>query len=228
AGCRKELLQEGALHVSPGIEKYWLKIQPILRCSIQGEWKCLHFDVVLRYPLRPHCRANHMKFFKMLVGVFSCKTMKFWQQTLTHMSELASAVGIGCTKVDTPRSHKDRHIQNQRLNLTDTLHRLRIRPHLAWHTKTQKNLYPRQRRQFDNSFSFSHSNAYQLTKVNYSIVNPRSFFSRTQCAQLLLSVKQIVIESKVLQQEKIVPLPFPNRTISAKKLESDEKLLRMF
>ncbi|RDX98892.1 Retrovirus-related Pol polyprotein, partial [Mucuna pruriens] len=42
--CQKELLQECVLHISPSVEKYWLKIQLILRCSIKGEWERLHFD----------------------------------------------------------------------------------------------------------------------------------------------------------------------------------------
>ncbi|RDX81455.1 hypothetical protein CR513_37874, partial [Mucuna pruriens] len=35
-------------------------------------------------------------------------------------------------------------------------------------------------------------------------------------------------DSHALQQEKTIPLSFPNRTISTKKPESDEELLRMF
>ncbi|RDY03788.1 hypothetical protein CR513_12576, partial [Mucuna pruriens] len=35
-------------------------------------------------------------------------------------------------------------------------------------------------------------------------------------------------DSQVPQQDKTVPLPFPTRTISTRKLESDEELLRMF
>ncbi|RDX87910.1 hypothetical protein CR513_30558, partial [Mucuna pruriens] len=34
--------------------------------------------------------------------------------------------------------------------------------------------------------------------------------------------------SQVQQQEKIVPLPFPTRTVSIRKSESDEELLKMF
>ncbi|RDX95151.1 hypothetical protein CR513_22365, partial [Mucuna pruriens] len=60
SGCREELLQKDALHVSPGVEKCWLKVQPVLFTSVKREWECLHLDIVFRNPLWPRCGTDHL------------------------------------------------------------------------------------------------------------------------------------------------------------------------
>ncbi|RDY11542.1 hypothetical protein CR513_03786, partial [Mucuna pruriens] len=44
----------------------------------------------------------------------------------------------------------------------------------------------------------------------------------------LIELTSLVRQLAMPQQDKIVPLPFPTRTLSARKPESDEELLRMF
>ncbi|RDX76528.1 hypothetical protein CR513_43469, partial [Mucuna pruriens] len=122
SGCRKELLQECTLHVSPGVEKGRLKVQPILCCPIQGEWECLHLDIVFWDPLWSHCGTDHVEFFQL--WILDAPRIQI-KQTRSHF-----------------RLYDSTDMANYRLGILLLL---------KFGTQTQKNLCPQQRRQFDKS-----------------------------------------------------------------------------